>query len=118
MKHRYITEKRDGLHWVVGTRLVSEFGEPGNPLEIPKPPRELFDEKHRPLYTLEQDGTLTYRGRPQEDIDADAQEITSREARAYLEKTNLYVIRKWETGAEIPEEIAQKRLQAWGRMGE
>jgi hypothetical protein len=40
------------------------------------------------------------------------QAITNRNSRAYLTSTDWYVIRKTETGVEIPEDILEKRAQA------
>ena len=114
MRHRYVTHKRDGLHWIIGTRLVSEFGEPETPLDIPKPPKgvELFDDRHRPLYTLDADGKLMYRGRPQEEQDEDERKQERRDALAFLKSTDWYVIRNIEEGVEIPDDIRMKRRAA------
>ena len=113
MRHRFITRKRDGLHWVVGTRLVAEFGEPEGPLEMPKPPKGvgLFDERHRPLYILTAEGELEYRGRSSEEIDADTEREKRRSARARLRETDWYVIRMIETGKAIPPDIITERTQ-------
>jgi hypothetical protein len=37
---------------------------------------------------------------------------TNQSAREYLANTDWYVIRKLETGKEIPTDISQKRIQA------
>ena len=95
MRHRFITHKREGLHWVVGTRLVAEFGEPGTPLEMSKPPKgiDLFDEKRRPLYTIDEKGELTYQGRPQADLDADLAEQEVRHAQVVVRRHQIVLWR-------------------------
>lgn len=40
------------------------------------------------------------------------QEIKNRTARAYLAKTDWYVIRQQETGEKMPEEVAERRKNA------
>ena len=49
----------------------------------------------------------------QKDITAEVQQaISNEEARQYLELTDWFVIRKMETGIEIPQEILTKRTEA------
>ena len=113
MRHRYVTHKRDGLHWVVGTRLIAEFGEPETPLEMQKPQKlDLFDDQHRPLYILTREGELEYRGRPPEEIEDDGRKQEQQEAQAFLRDTDWYVIRNSEEGIAIPDNIRLGRRAA------
>lgn len=116
MKHRFITHKRGGLHWITGTKLVDEFREPSRPQDVNAPPvLDLFDDRGRPLYILTHDGP-EYQGRPQSEIDQDERDRVSAEAHAYLRDTDWYVTRQIETGKPIPDEVREKREAARGRV--
>lgn len=112
MRYRYVTQKRNGEHWIVGIRLVAEHDSPRRPLDCTKPPRiNLFDGRQRPLYIFTPDGP-EYRGRPQHEIDADLAEARAIEAREYLDSTDWYVIREVETGKPMPDDVRIKREEA------
>lgn len=49
---------------------------------------------------------------PPEPTEEDIQAMKNAEARRYLTETDWYVVRKMETGVEIPEEILVKRQEA------
>ena len=74
--------------------------------------REMFTEDYTDPFTGE---TLTIEQQQQrhdEQLAADAQYKTNVEARAYLASTDWYVIRKAETGIDIPEDILELRSAA------
>jgi len=59
MIHRYITKKQNNEHIIVGTRLVSEYGEPRTPLDIPKPNLgDILDQRDRPRYAISTSGEV------------------------------------------------------------
>lgn len=49
---------------------------------------------------------------PARDLEREAMEQSNNESRAYLDETDWYAIRKFETGAAIPQEILIKRQEA------
>lgn len=47
----------------------------------------------------------------QEHIDAHSADLQAKEAQQYLNDTDWYVVRKLDTGVDIPEPVASKRQQ-------
>lgn len=87
---------------------------------VPDDAIEISDEKYKELMDGAATGLMISsddRGNPilkqqDEPSDAEKAERRNRRARNYLAETDWYVVRKMETGAEIPQEILDARSAA------
>lgn len=90
---------------IKGTQIVENFDYENEVV------RGIYESKGYTFHEDDSQAVLDVRAQIEADKVEAEQQVLKNEAQAYLDNTDWYVVRKSETGVEIPEDVLTKRAE-------